>query len=222
MSNINLDSLSTVFIANKTYGSAMRRERTEFGKNLDFQRKKAKITLDSLASKSGYSPDMLYRLMRGERRYNVDILARLSKVLGCNPSDLIATEGKALVKVEGYVGAGAEIHPIEEGSNFVIDGVEAPPGVDPDSVTAVIVKGDSMFPAYRDGDVIYYTKDCDYDPSVLRKECVVKVKGGAAFVKVLKPGTKPKHFTLQSYNSPDQEDVQIEWACKVLWVKKAQ
>jgi len=123
--------------------------------------------------------------------------------------------------VEGYVGAGAEIHQIEESSNFVIDGVEAPPGIDPDAVTAVVVKGDSMFPAYRDGDVIYYTKECDYDASCLRKECVVKVKGGAAFVKVLKPGSKAGRFTLQSYNFPDIEDVQIDWACRVLWVKKA-
>lgn len=194
----------------------------QLAKNIDKYRKLRGISMETLAKSAGTSRGYLQELKSGKRRINIDMLNKLARVLGCNPPDLISTTSLRLVKVEGYVGAGAEIFPFEVESNFVVDDVEAPPGVDPDSIVAVIVRGDSMFPAYRDNDVIYYTKHCDYDPSCLRRECIVKVKEGAAFVKILKPGSKPGRFTLQSYNSPDIEDVKIEWACKVLWVKKAQ
>ena len=101
-----------------------------------------------------------------------------------------------------------------------IDEVEAPPNVDPASVVAVRVSGDSMYPAYQDGDILYYRKECDFDPSYIGKECVVMLKSGQALVKRLHRCIKPERFRLESYNAPPMHDVRVEWACPVLWVKK--
>ncbi len=175
---------------------------------------------EQLADRIGTTFQKISKLERGERKLSLQWMMDISKALGCSISDLISEP--ALVKLVGYVGAGAEIFPVDISGDEIIDEVDVPPGISPDQVVAVKVRGDSMYPAYREGDILYYHRKCDYDESYLRRECIVKVKDGAAYVKILTRGSKVGTFTLTSYNSPPIEDVQIEWACKILWVKKSQ
>jgi hypothetical protein len=49
----------------------------------------------------------------------------------------------------------------------------------------------------------------------------VKLTDGRTFVKVLKRATKTT-ATLGSHNAPDIENVRVEWAAPVLWVKRSQ
>jgi len=116
------------------------------------------------------------------------------------------------VVVVGYVGAGAEVHVVddhEKGGGLETVEVDFP--IRPGTV-AVIVRGDSMLPIFEDGDLIGYMEDSADPTTLIGKTCVVKLADGRSFIKKLKRGTEDGLFTLVSANARDLEDVEIEWA----------
>ena len=125
------------------------------------------------------------------------------------------------VPVLGYVGAGQMVIPIDDHIQGAgLDSVEAPPGADASGLAAVKVRGNSMFPAYQDGDVILYG---EHEPpkELIGREVVVKVSTDETFIKYLENGSKPGLFTLTSYNAPPLRDVKIQWASRVRYIVKA-
>lgn len=187
-----------------------------------FMEKRGLNTL-SWCKRAGIGESTLRSFINNEEGSSITLktLAKLAAVENVTVSEILGESEAAWVKLVGYVGAGAEIFPLETHGDEEIDRVEAPPGVDPTSIVAVKVTGDSMYPVYKEGDIIYYTRLCDFHDSCLKQECVIKLRDGRAFVKVLSRGSVANTFTLISYNSPPIEDVEIEWACEILWVRKA-
>lgn len=117
-----------------------------------------------------------------------------------------------IVHVLGYVGAGAEVRPIDDHEMGAgLETVEVDFPVRPGTV-AVIVRGDSMLPIFEDGDLIGYMEDSADPVSLIGKTCVVRLADGRTFVKRLKRGSDDGLFTLVSANARDIEDVEIEWA----------
>lgn len=119
-----------------------------------------------------------------------------------------------LVSVVGYVGAGAEIHAIDDHMMGAgLEEVEVDFPVRPGAV-AVIVRGDSMLPMFEDGDLIgYWGQRYGGDVNdLIGQTCVVKVESGPTYIKKIKKGGSPGLFTLVSANARDIEDVVIEWA----------
>lgn len=115
----------------------------------------------------------------------------------------------------GYIGAGAEIYPIDDhalGSG--LEEVEIPPGV-PDDAVLVIVRGDSMYPRYFDNEFLFYVRDQRNPLEFIGRECVVKLEDGRIFVKVLRKGANGS-FNLESWNAPTIENKAVEWAAPVL------
>jgi hypothetical protein len=49
--------------------------------------------------------------------------------------------------------------------------------------------------------------------------CVVKLTDGRALLKTIKRGTLPGRYRLVSFNSPDIEDVEVEWAAKIIFIR---
>lgn len=146
---------------------------------------------------------------------------KLANFLGVSISVLLGEQDSPkVVPLVGYVGAGAQVYPMEDDIAAIF--VDSPPNLNTEQkVVALDVKGDSMFPAYKDGDRIFYSKEYDFiEEECLNNDCVVKVLDGRLLVKELRRGTKPKHFTLLSHNASPIEDAQIEWASPVLWVDK--
>lgn len=121
--------------------------------------------------------------------------------------------------LEGVVGAGQQIVPMDGRDDAAKDTVIAPPGLS--KPAAVVVRGESMWPVYRDGDVIFYARSERWsERACINRDCVVQVKDGPRFIKTLAKGTAANFFTLRSYQSPDIENVAVEWAAPVEWVRR--
>ncbi|MBX3488899.1 S24 family peptidase [Parvibaculum sp.] len=122
---------------------------------------------------------------------------------------------KDSIPVVGYVGAGAEVHPVDDhalGDGF--DRIEA--SALPADAVALIVRGDSMYPI-EDGWVIIYRRDRDGVPSAcLNRLCVVKVANdGPTLIKKIRRGSEKNTYTLESWNAPPRENQVLDWAAPV-------
>lgn len=119
------------------------------------------------------------------------------------------------VPVEGYVGAGAAIFPISDGG---FDPIEPPFGA-PEGAIAFVVRGDSMYPAYRDGTFLIAIPVSDIH-SILQTRAVVTLEDGVRYVKDIGPGSAPGLFTLYSHNAAPIPDVRITHAARVIGTKE--
>lgn len=115
----------------------------------------------------------------------------------------------------GYIGAGAEIVPIDDHAMGAgLEEVEIPPGV-PEGSVVVVVRGDSMYPRLKDGERLFYMKQ-ERDPAdLVGVECIVKLDDGRMYVKELERGQNGR-FNLLSHNAPPLRDQAVEWATPVL------
>lgn len=114
----------------------------------------------------------------------------------------------------GYVGAGAEIIPFDSVGGE--DDVELPPGAPPETEVAV-VRGNSMYPRYFDGEKIFYLPIARPVAELIGQECIVKLKDGRMLVKIVRRGKGKNRVNLESWNAPLLEDQAIEWAAPVRW-----
>lgn len=155
----------------------------------------------------------------GTRGFKKNAGERYARAFRVNPAWLLLGSGgpeKRTVPLVGYVGAGAEVHAVDDGSGQ-LDEIDPPPGIGPNAV-AVMVRGDSMWPRYMDGDVLIY--DQHMSPSNANgQECVVALTDGRRYVKTVRKTSDG--YDLESWNAPPIRNVQIEWAASILWVRRA-
>lgn len=120
------------------------------------------------------------------------------------------------VKLMGKVGAGQEIYATDDGGQSYVD---APADAHQNTV-AVEVSGESMYPAYEEGTILFYSKTLPPSEMVNRR-AVVQLADGRIFVKTVRPGTTPNTWTLTSINAlyPDMIDQIVEWAAPIDWIK---
>ncbi|MFG1376129.1 S24 family peptidase [Xanthobacter autotrophicus] len=136
---------------------------------------------------------------------SMDVAAALDNPERRNPNAAI---------VVGSAGAGAEVYPIDDHEKGAgLDEIEAPFPVPPSTV-CVVIRGDSMLPVFQDGDLVGYSKEPRPPGDLIGVRCLVKLRDGRMFIKVLKRGTRPGLFTLVSFNAGDIEDVDVEWAAQ--------
>jgi hypothetical protein len=115
----------------------------------------------------------------------------------------------------GYIGAGSEVVPFDDHAQGAgLEEVDIPPGV-PDNSVVVIVRGDSMYPRYKDGEKLFYIKEERNPVELVGMECVVKLEDGRMYVKDLEKGAGGR-FDLISHNAPPLRAQAVEWAAPVL------
>lgn len=209
------------------------------GEKIKQIRNSKKISREKLAPKMNTTGHTIYRLERGEMQITEDWLERFAKALDCSILELIddATRGltnssttekisiyplnKKTVPVVGYVGAGQMVFPIDsyqKGNGM--EEVICPPDVNPNTVVALKVKGDSMLPAMQEGWIIYYNREVfGMNGDCLNKLCVIGLHDDSVMVKELRKGYKKDAFNLHSYNAPIIEDVKLKWCAPVLFIK---
>lgn len=177
-------------------------------------RLKKGLTQGQLGELVNLSHDAVAKIERGDRRLKDYQMEAFSVAFGVSTSELFARSEASTVPLVGYVGAGAEVIPIDDcAQGASLEEIEAPQGLNLYGYVAVRVRGDSMYPRYFENEVIAFKRNVDWSDECLNKECVVKLKDGRCFVKIVRAGSKDGLFTLESFNAPLIYDVEIEWAC---------
>ncbi|MCP5381758.1 MAG: helix-turn-helix transcriptional regulator [Kordiimonadaceae bacterium] len=200
----------------------------KFGERLKTMRKNRKnINQTDLGNLMGVKQSTISRWEAGIDEPEHDHLRALADYFNCSVDYLLGTENlpetPRLTPVVGYVGAGEVNIPFDDYAHGDgMDEVETPPGLR-DTAVAVKVSGDSMYPAYEDGDIIFYIRNgIDIDESeCIGRQCIIKVLDGPIYIKRLSRGSAPGLYHLESHNAPPMHDKTIEWAARVLYVKKA-
>lgn len=88
---------------------------------------------------------------------------------------------------------------------------------------ALRVRGDSMSPAYRDGDLIIGARRATARAdNLVGLDSIVELQDGRRFVKIIAKSAVKGCVTLRSYNvgHKDVEDVKLAWVAPVIWVRR--
>lgn len=200
--------------------------------NIDYYRKKAGITVQQLADRAGISRGYLNELKRGDKRMNVDIMNKLSKPLGIK-AHMLMSGAVDRIPIIGSVGAGGEVYPFDDmpllpraivpGEEEYIncEWIDAPPGVYPEGIVALRVKGNSMMPFMPEGTIVYYAErfESGAPDHCLSTLCVVQMRDGRTLLKMVRKGHSHGKFDLQSYNMETITDVDLAWCAPVVFIK---
>ena len=199
------------------------------------ERKPAKLYLREWRKLRGLSQDKLAeildtgkatisRLETGQQRYHQEWLEALAAALDVDPINLLRPPPISNdIPIFGYAGAREEVHILEGAEHLPIDTLQPP--LPEDGYAAVIVRGDSMRPAYRPGDVLLFRSQSArrYDLEELYgRDCVVITECGRSWVKRVRKGRAPGLVDLVSYH-PDVEplyDMHLRWGAPILWVRR--
>ncbi len=129
----------------------------------------------------------------------------------------LENEGRIVVPIMGWIGAGGDISP--EYEQVPVDGleqVELPLSLG-DNVIGFQVRGDSMLPKYADGAVILvHREQIRGITSLIGDEVAVRTYDNKRYLKVLMPGKKEHTYNLESFNARTILDVRIAWASEIV------
>lgn len=197
-------------------------ESTSVGKKIRQLRNALREGQASFGDRFGVEQATVSRWEKGEevgRRYREAI----AELAGMSVAEFFhSTSGPRLIPIVGYVSGGEKFSPIDD----------HPPGSGIDHITldvgaedqiAVRVRGSSMTPVYRDGDAVIGTVlKAQRMTHAIGCDCIIKTRSGDGYLKILQKGSRPSVFRLRSYNPAfdDIEDVAIEWAAPVTWVRR--
>lgn len=166
----------------------------------------------TLSLKVGNSKTLVKDLMEKSNDVTVGTLQRLASALDVPVQELVAAPP---VPIVGYIGAGGTIvfEEFETGET-----VPRPAGIS-GTLEALMVRGESMFPKYKDGDIVYIQKQHDgLLDDYLGEDCAVRLKSGETYIKHLIAGSVEGRHTLISLNAGPMENVEVEWATPVVSV----
>jgi phage repressor protein C with HTH and peptisase S24 domain len=192
----------------------------------------AGLSASGLAKRSGLDPTTFNKSKRitpdGRPRWpSTESLAKSLAATRTTVDDFVKliSGGKPavaqLVPVIGLAEAGAGGF-FDDGGFPVGEGWDeiAFPGVEDEHAYALEISGDSMIPAYRDGDIIVVSPSTQ-----IRRgdRVVVKTKDGEVMAKELKRRTT-KTIELKSLNSSHAERTlplkEVEWIARIVWASQ--
>lgn len=163
----------------------------------------------------------IQRLETGARRLSDHWIYRLAPILGVTPGQLLGGGGVAVV---GHVGAGGSIvfdDQTADGVGFYT--VEAPADVSGE-IIGLEIRGDSQWPMFREGYVVLVSKHegQEIEPLAMNDWAVCRLADGQTLLKILRAGSEPGTYSLESLNAPPIENQQLAWATAVKgWLTNA-
>ena len=172
----------------------------------------------TLSQRVGSSKTLVKDLLTKTGDVQFSTLRKLAGALDVELADLLALPR---VPIVGKIGAGGSVIFValqDEERPDLEESVPRPPGVS-GKLVALVVEGSSMLPKYQNGDIIYIQRTHDgVLESDIGDDCAVRLVTGETYVKQLVKGSQPERFTLRSLNAPDMENVEVEWATRVLFI----
>ena len=194
------------------------------GDRLNWALDKKGMSQSELARRIGVKPQSIQAIVSGKAKTSGRI-AKIARVLGLNAHWLADNEGKPWasqerprVKAVGYIGAGDQVFPIDDHMRGAgLTEVPCPPDLDPHSVVAAIVRGNSMFPL-EDGWLVFWGPRAG-PPEAVGHTCAVQVADdGPLLIKGVRQAPKRGRYNLVSSNAPMLENVKVEWTSRILSV----
>jgi phage repressor protein C with HTH and peptisase S24 domain len=195
-----------------------------FKQALEFALEKTGKSLRSVAIASDVSYEQLKNLKQGKsQKTNVDDAMKVINAFNVSAEEFLQGNFNETntIAVAGKVGAGAKVqlsdpHPKGEG----LYQIACPPQIGPHGIVAVEVCGNSMEPAYEDGDILFYSRDTLGVPSeAIGRRCVVETNDGLVWAKLLRrrDGQPEGLFDLISFHAdtPPMYDATIKWAAPI-------
>lgn len=87
---------------------------------------------------------------------------------------------------------------------------------------AYLITGNSWFPLYKEGDLIYVSKEQSRPlDAMLGNECAIQLAGtGALVFKTLCEGGQPGTYTLKAPGALDLESMKLAWAAPVIHIAR--
>lgn len=122
------------------------------------------------------------------------------------------TSGTTRIPLMGLVGAGSTVEPIGDTVAASIGDIEMPDG---EHLGALVVRGDSQYPRYMDGELIIYDRRPESPGKLTNRYAVVDCLDGRRVIKKLVRGRSPGAWTLWSHNAPEEADAEILAAYRV-------
>lgn len=154
---------------------------------------------------------------RSRRGLPPEVAARYARAFGVSAEWLLTgrvASKRQVVPVIGFVGSAAQVieFPAAE-----VEEIAAPPGC-PENAEAIVVRGDALYPVFRDGSVIVFWSRRTADlTELVGEEVVARLADGTTVVKVLEPGSTPRVWNLASVNNAAApiRDAVVVWAAPV-------
>jgi hypothetical protein len=161
-----------------------------------------------------------HQRVNGLVRVTQERARKLTEKFGWTATEIYGEVAMGLTPVVGKVGAGIVYAFDDHAQGGGFDEVPRPSGFGSKEMVAVMVDGDSMLPAMRNGWLLFYSKTSDGVPNeCINSLCVVCLAGNGMMVRDVRKGSKPGHFHLIAYNGESAFDVKLEWASKILDIR---
>lgn len=122
------------------------------------------------------------------------------------------TTGITSIPLMGLVGAGSQVEPIGDTVAASIGEIDLPDG---EHMGALIVRGDSQYPRYMDGEIILYDRRPEAPGRLTNHYAVVDCTDGRRLIKKIVRGRGVSSWTLWSHNAPEEADADILAAYRV-------
>lgn len=179
----------------------------------------AQLTQSQFAGKVGVSQGTVSKWINEGHSPNTDQWQRVVQFASRYPDLRDLVKGLYLaggVPVMGYIGTGAEITPeFEQVPPEGLEQIDLPFDVSSE-IIAFRVKGSSMRPAYRDGDVVLVHANQKGAPdSYFGEEVAVRTLTGNRYLKEIHPGERKGTFNLVSHNAEVIKNVRLEWVGEI-------
>jgi transcriptional regulator with XRE-family HTH domain len=165
------------------------------------------------AAALGLSPYTYAQYENGSRGFtrHAERFARFFRVdlgwLLTGKGEITGRTANADIPLMGIVGAGATVVPIAEDEAAINLGEITLPECD--EIAALMIKGDSGYPRFQDGEIIiYYTRQLT--PSELvNKTAIVQTLDGRRMIKKVRRLPSQYTYTLESFNAPPESGVEL-------------
>jgi phage repressor protein C with HTH and peptisase S24 domain len=195
------------------------------GERIRRARKSLNLTQQEFAERLQVTQPTVHRWEKGFYDPDESALQRLSAMTDLPPAyfrygEQAVAQTRRAVTVIGHVGTDGQVS-LDDSKSGGAPTIDAPAS-EALSAVAIVVRGDSLYPVYQDGDVIFYGLEASNDEAAfLGRECVVKISKGPTLLKRVMRGSERGSYLLLSHNGSPVDNARLDWAAPVRWIKRA-